>query len=295
MNDRQSRINKFNEFKYNAANIFGDFATNDESHKRLNEFFALNICPDGRHGGLDEKQLEIFYGNRPIGLTTIINDDWQPQIKIETVHGATLHYLRTDHGHVICSLRPAKSENQRPIEDSILLDYIKNPIKLEKLSNKHWKMFISYMEATCIDGDPNVIQRLRVFYLKNFKKYIVNNVLQERKAVLQLKDALSFLFKVGLSGFLIVAYTSYKDNIEPTAEESNYKKLYSILEEIRTNTSTISNQLTKTNTNLEIVIDNSNLTNNNLNILTLNNKTTIKAISDESKAINKVLKKTIRR
>ena len=187
MPGRLDRIDEFDKFKNNAERIFDALSKSDKSHARLNPLFSLCVCPGGRHGGLDEKRIEVFYGNRPIGEKKTITKDFDVQITLEIAHGATLFYLRTDHGHVVCNLYPAKSENQRPREDFILLDYIKDPAQLEHRAKSHWKMFISYMEATCIDGNPTFTQKCRVFYLKNFKRYVADGITQDRKCWTGLK------------------------------------------------------------------------------------------------------------
>ena len=70
------------------------------------------------------------------------------------------------------------------------------------------------MEDTCIDGAPNLRHKFRVFYLKNFKRYIVESVEQSSNISKLAKCILKYVFTIGLSGFLILLITMFKDNIE---------------------------------------------------------------------------------
>ncbi len=160
-------------------------------------------------------------------------------------------YFRTDDGHVICNLYPAKSENQKPVEEVILLDYVKSPSKLTKKSKSHWNMFVSYMEATCIDGEPSFIQRLRVFYLKNFKQFVVDKTLQERRGSTLLKELSKYVLTIGLSGFLILVFTILKEGIDDRRMQSKYEELKTTLEEIRRTSSEISLNLENNSKSLQ--------------------------------------------
>lgn len=246
MSDRIKRIADFDAFREKAKELFDSFAQVDSSNKRLHDLFSLCICPGGRNGGHDKKSVEVFYGNRPIDVVTDTGEE-----RLETAHGATLSYYRTDDGHALCRLYPAKSENQQPVEDLILLDYIKEPSSLEAKSASHWKMFISYMEATCIDGDPNVLQRLRIFYIKNFKQYIVGKVVQETRALRLSKEVLKYVLTIGLSGFLILIFTMIKGRLDDKQSESRYHEIKLISKEAVSQLSVISDQIKDTNRRLD--------------------------------------------
>ncbi len=273
MSNRQKRIYKFNEFKNNLKIIFNDFVANDKSSERLARLCPLRIVPGGRDGGHDEKFVEVFYGRRIIGTKKVSgSSSLSPNIKFEFEYGATLSYYRTDVGHVICRLQPAKSENLRPIENMILFDYIEEPSQLEKKAEDHWKKFIAYMEVTSIDGEPTIAQKFRVFRLRYFNKYIVDGVLQESKFTHFWKGGVKYIATIGLSGFLILLFTYFKDDIESASKKSDYTKLNSILEESRKNTSIIIEQLTKTNKSLETVADETKKIHKVLNRIKLNKK-----------------------
>ncbi len=204
MSHRSQRIKDFKEFFDEVKTQVTELASSEASHKRLDPLFNLCIVSGGRHGGVNDKQIEIFYGNRAIGVSKSAALGKGISTRTETAHGATLEYYLTDDAHVICNLYPATSENQRPLEEAIQLEFIKEPKSLYGKLDGHWKMFIAYMETSCIDGQPSKIQRLRVFFLKNFKVYLVDRTIQEKKIKLFIKGTLKFVFNVGLSGFLLL-------------------------------------------------------------------------------------------
>lgn len=230
MSERLSRINDYKSFRDDCERLFTKVAKSDKSHSRLDSLFSLNICPKGRFGGVNEKEIEVFYGNRPIGSQTKIGQNFQSHTKLETAHGSTLSYSLTDSGHIICALYPAASENQRPIEDFILIEYIKEPNKLKRKYKKHWNMFVSYMESTCIDGEPNLYHRLQTYYLRNFKPYSVDSRIQQRKSVGLFKEVGKYILTIGLSGFLILAFTLAKDKIDSAEKESDISKQKQLIE-----------------------------------------------------------------
>ncbi len=255
LNSRNQRNSDFDNFKNNAKGIFEAFAEKDPSNERLHNLFSLCICPGGRDGGLNDKEVEVFYGNRPIGKKTQVSNNFQTITRLETAHGATLAYFRTDNGHVICNLYPAKSENQKPLEEVILLDYIKSPSTLTKKAKSHWDMFISYMEVTCIDGEPSLIQKLRVFYLKNFKQCVINKTLQEKRVTNLFKEVSKYVLTIGLSGFLILVFTLFKENIEDRKSQAKYKGQISTIENINQAASEISSNTKRIDESLQKIME----------------------------------------
>jgi len=251
MSNRRARIDSYNKFRDGCKKTFQTLADSDKSHTRLESLFNLNICSKGRDGGLNEKQIEIFYGNRPIGVSTTMGSDFQCVKRTEIAHGATLSYDRTDDGHIICYLFPAASENQRPIEDFILLDYIKNPEQLNKKYKSHWAFFISYMEGTCIDGSPNFYQRIQTFYLRNFKQYAKDSVIQQRKSVSLVKEVLKYTLTIGLSGFLLLALTFMKERIDDDAQQAKIlekeKQARLIVSEVKLSIDNVSGKISQAN------------------------------------------------
>ena len=240
MNDRLRRIKEFEIFSQQAKDIFQAYSQADTCHKRLDDLYSLCICPGGRHGGNNDKFIEVFYGNHPIGCVTTITSEGKESKLVEMAYGATLYYYRTDDGYVLCRLYPARSENQRPTEDFILLDFIKNTSKLSNRSASHWKDFFSYMETTCIDGAPNMFQRFRVFRLRSCKQLVVNGVSQDIRAVKCLKDICKFVATVGLSGFLLFGITSLKDCNKDMHVDPRYNEIKQIAQDTHNEVSLIS-------------------------------------------------------
>ncbi len=255
MDNRLTRIEDFKKFKDEAENIFRTIAENDHSHKHLDEVFSLYIAPGGRMGGSDEKVIEVFYGSRTIGRVTTIGENFQQRRRREVENGAALHYSLTDAGNVVCTLYPAKSDNRRPIEDSILFEYIKSPSSLRKKATSHWKAFLSYMEVTCLDGNPSLIQQSRVIYLRNFKQCIIDNTVQARKVSVLLKEVFKYVLTIGLSGFLILVFTLARDDIKKNQDDSWYHKIQLSLDAISQTTSNMSKNIERSECILQELIN----------------------------------------
>ncbi len=228
---RIQRIKAFKDFCDSGKKLFGDLASADHSHPRLNDLFSLCICPGGRRGGLDDKQFEVFYGNRPIGGTTSIGQNFQTQTKVDIAHGASLQYMRTDDGRVLCILNPAKSENLRCQEEGIILEMVKDPAALSSKAQHHWKSFIAYMESTCIDGNPTILHRLRTYWLRNFHSLIFKDSTNPPRAKQFGATLLKYILTVGLSGFLILVITWAREGIRDSGKEREGVRL---LEELET-------------------------------------------------------------
>jgi len=239
MTDRAKRYLAFDKFYGGAKKLFESHAGSTPESKRLDNLYSLRICPGGRHGGLDKRKVEVFYGNRPFDSVIKVAGNFQTTEKLETAHGATLSYQRTDDGQVLCCLYPAASENFRPLEDFILLDMVKNPAKIERESKRHWRMFLAYMEATCLDGKPSFFQTISVFYLRNFKSCVVDKTLQKRKASIFFGEIAKYTATVGLSGFIILFVTWAKDSSNSERAEEKHREVLNVYSKIQTNTQSI--------------------------------------------------------
>lgn len=250
MNDRTARYKNFDQFFKDSKKIFEEYAKNDQSNERLDNLFSLYICPGGRDGGQNKKVVDVFYGNRPFESVTELNDNLTTTTKLETAHGAILAYYRTDNGHVVCNLYPAKSENQRPSEEIILLDFVSDPSRLKEKSKRHWKMFVSYMESTCLDGEPNFWHRVSTFYLRNFKQYVVQSVIQQRKVIALAGEIAKFALTVGLSGFIILLFTWAKEDSDNNTAAIRHQEIKQQIENIETNSKAILESVNSININL---------------------------------------------
>jgi len=286
MNKRQKRINNFKEFFDNSESIFDDISKNDKNHERLKSLFSFYVSPGGRILQYDDKLVEVFYGARPIGIKKTLEDGLQIKEKAETATGATLQYLRTDDGHVACYLYPAKSENQRPIEDLIILDYIKDPSKIKNRIKSHWKLFVSYMESTCIDGDLDFIQKLRVFYLKKFKKYIVSGVIQEQKVKKYISELSKYVLTIGFSGFMILLIMFYMDNIKSQKEKLSRDTISEDITSIKQSAQEITNTLKAIDTGIKQLSDLSTNKNQQVNDFLGGNKEALEVVNKNIKKLN---------
>lgn len=95
------------------------------------------------------------------------------------------------------------------------------------------------MEVTCIDGEPTFFHKARVFYLKNFKQFVIEKTLQERRSFTLLKELSKFVLTVGLSGFLILVFTLFKEDIDDQRNHLKYEYIASTLDDINRASTTI--------------------------------------------------------
>lgn len=135
---RSHRISAFDHFCESSKELFLSLSNSDPSAKHLDDLYSLCICPGGRNGGLSKTVVEVFYGNRPINSELKVDANARLTENFVVAHGATLGYFRNDNGQVICNLYPAASDNHRPIEDAILLDFVRDPHSLQHRAGRHW-------------------------------------------------------------------------------------------------------------------------------------------------------------
>lgn len=91
----------------------------------LRNIYVFCVCPGGSNGGTDNRILEVFYGNRSANSYKSIGQNWNISNKIIIEHGALLQYFQLDNGNVLVSLVPSRTKNIGPVEDEIIIDYIK--------------------------------------------------------------------------------------------------------------------------------------------------------------------------
>ncbi len=103
-------------------------------------------------------------------------------------------------------------------------DIIDNFINTFNLSNgkgllkKHLKMLSAYMNVTALEGDPSILDRFKVWYLRNFKEIRIEKRLYAPKYKKIIFEVVKFTLTIGLSGFLTYFVSncnqSQKDNTE---------------------------------------------------------------------------------
>ena len=139
-----------------------------------------------------------------------------------------MRYQRTDAGKVLCTSHPATTKTLSidlvPREDLIVLDVISDPRSLlsKSLQRSHWRAFISYMECTNVDGDPNVVDKIRVSYLRLAKTLGVDQRLQDKRIWVASRAIVKFALTVGLSGFLLTLVDHFGPSRE--AQETAQKQ-----------------------------------------------------------------------
>lgn len=253
-NVRATRYSDFDKFKDDAEQIFKALSADDEGARHLDEFFTLNICPGGRSGGLNKRVVEIFYGNRPYDSAIEIGANAGLIERLQCAHGATLAYYRSNEGHVLCNLYPAGTDNQRALEDGILLDSLREPINLRTSVRSHWRSLVAYMEVTCLDGKPTRSQRIRVWYLRNFRRCIIDSKARERKVASLAKEVLKWVLTVGLSGSALMVISKLQDNGADESRAIQFETAAKALEASATELKMISRHTERTASNLEEIL-----------------------------------------
>jgi len=203
---RLDRKNDFDEFYKSAIITFTEFRDSDKSAEKFQRVYMLCVCPGSRAGGQDNRVVEVFWGSRPFESITH-GRSWTAL----TEYGATLLFHRDDSGYVIISLYPAGTDNRKPIESNITLHIWIDPKKLKDkvFLKKCWNYFMAYMEYTSLDGNPTLIERLKISYLRTFKHLTIDKTWRPIKFIDYIKDVVKFAFTVGLSGFIIYLLTIY--------------------------------------------------------------------------------------
>jgi hypothetical protein len=208
-NKRIERLNLFEKFQNSELNFFEGKKANNKTYKKFDNYYSLCIAPKGRNGGVSKRLYEVFYGRRIYDIQEQIRSDFSTETKQLTETGCTLSFCLNDHGYVAVILYPGKTDYTRQTESCI---YIENYLHPKQLFNKtflkkQWSYLNSYMETTSIDGNPRILDKIRVFYLRYFKNKVIDKIYQEKPIINALLTSLKFILNIGLSGFLIYVLT----------------------------------------------------------------------------------------
>lgn len=185
---RQSIIDNtkaFQRFSDNAISIFKSFNAPESRHHKFEDTHMLCICPGGRAGGTTEGLIEIFWGrSMPYKSTRHIKPDFS--IGEELLHetGGTLLYSMDEWGRVVVIAYPPETKNTKPVDQGYLLDAYSDASRLNDIKRlrRHWKYFNSLMQVHSLFGAPNLIDKLRVFWMRYFKKKLQDNRIQNESA-----------------------------------------------------------------------------------------------------------------
>ncbi len=206
---RARRLQVYGLFLSDVKSCFAEIAAADPRHADFNQIYRLCLVPGGTMGGVDDRLFDVFYGSRPFdSVTEIVPGEATPfgrrQCRTLREWGARLEYLRMDNGMVLCCLHPARSENIEPLEQRLILGWI-DPAALTGRGTleRHWRAFMSYMECTCLEGEPTLGDRLRVGWLRFTRSRVLGGKHERPRWITMGGWTLWFASTVGLSGFVL--------------------------------------------------------------------------------------------
>ncbi|MGD6736151.1 hypothetical protein [Photobacterium damselae] len=235
MSTRRERAQAFKEFSENSKSIFEAYWGSILSTDSLRVENDLNICPKGAMGGLDETLVEVFFGFKYHSWQKEVGDNFNVTNKANMIYGARLEYRLTDKSHVLCILRPSKTDRLKPYEDGILLDIVKEPSRLQQRSKTHWSYLISYMRATDVDGNPKIRDHFKTYWLRKTKRCFYNDKLATRKVIDSFNTVFGWAVSVGLSGGLIFLITTVINTSSQTETVGKLEQVANTLSLISTN------------------------------------------------------------
>lgn len=203
--DRQRRYKIFQKFLDSAADRFNDLCAHHDTASYLSNIYSFHVSPGGRIGGMNARQLDVFFGARPYDEQKVIGNDFRANVKLLAERGASLEFTRDDHGRVHVLLSPAFTEGTRPLEDAILLGVISNPRDLlkEAVISHYFKLLVAYMQCTCLDGKPTLVERLKVVKIRYFQRAFVQSKLCVSRFWMTIRTVLRWGATVGFSGVLL--------------------------------------------------------------------------------------------
>lgn len=210
----------------------------------------LVICPKGAMGGHDDKLIEIFFSMKYHSWERTVGDNLQVTEKAKLIYGARLEYHLTDNGHVLCLLRPSRTDNFKPPEDGILLGVIKQPSQLKQKAKRHWKYLVSYMRVTDVDSNPSFGDSIRVCILRSIKNRIKDGAEQPRNIMVFMERVSQWVVSVGLSGLLIFVTTLY---LNKSSENEAVIKLTELSKQQKAQHTSILSSLTSINASINEV------------------------------------------
>lgn len=175
----------FKKFHEKVNSIFEGFNTKESRHYKFQNTHMICICPGGRAGGTNEDIIEIFWGrSMPYKIEKYHKKDFSIETEYLRETGATLLYSMDEWGRVIVLLYPPETKNTKPLEQAYLLDTYTDPKEFqnEKRLKKHWKYFNAVMERNSLFGKPKLIDKFRVFRIRNFNPKVLDNTVQKHSA-----------------------------------------------------------------------------------------------------------------
>lgn len=215
MKSRLCRLEHFKWFASHSKDWFSEIAASDTRHSHMAGLYSFGVAPKGRWGGIDDRTVEVFYGRRPFeGVKELVYEEGGlPSLRKRLLveRGASLTYQRGDSGAVIVTLAPAVTENFRPQESAIVLEFMTDPSLLRAPQwlvvppriEKHWRCLMSYLQCTSIDGDPTLGDRIRLGWLRWTKPLIIEEKLVPPRWRELALHIITWVMTVGLSGTVL--------------------------------------------------------------------------------------------
>ena len=97
---------------------------------------------------------------------------------------------------------------------------------------------MAYMECTSLDGKPTIFQRVRIWYLRNFKHLVIDKKWTATKFSVFSKGVLKLVLAACFSGAVLIYLVNFMT--KPTTTETDIQ-----LKEVNKNLETVSKQLEK--------------------------------------------------
>ena len=177
---RQERYDYFNKFFSQAQDLFNEIYKNDKEHSKLKDLYGFSVESVYNNKQHELPNVIVYFNDRPY-CNMVVHEACEKENKKES--GPKLIYRQMDNGNILISLYPACIYKKRLTKNTITLDYLKDVRKLfdKKYIKKHFKYLVSYLAVTSIDYDPNFVDRIRLFYLRNYKRHDRKNTIPESK------------------------------------------------------------------------------------------------------------------
>jgi hypothetical protein len=217
---RRLKYAEFQAFFDGAESLFSEYIKRDYG---ISPPINVIIRPGGRNGGRDKRLVEIFFSS--VAYEDIECEDRGlakdasvkgPRTLLEA--GPCLVYQRASTGDVFCILQPANTDESKVDEDSVILDIVTKPCKLNLLAQSHWRDLIAYKECTSINGSPSCFQRLRCAYLRHFRAYSRNQKYWPAKVPKWVGQLLVISSSFVLGGFIT---TTIEKRVFPDAKQAS--------------------------------------------------------------------------
>lgn len=174
------RRDDYRLFRKHAAAVFKT-PVGDEGHDRmsLRSGYHVSMTEEReRAAGAADAVVEVFYGPRTLPhLADLKSEATRAHWRAPIETGAALLYSQGVDGVVTAFLYPAQADGCLAAEDAILLGRYTDlsPLTGRGTLEMHWRAFRAYAECTSLDGEPTLLDRLMVRWLRFTRPRVVDN------------------------------------------------------------------------------------------------------------------------